>query len=243
MTTPAAGQGTVTTAAGLAAGPAGTQAALRTVMDCQSEEPGLVRRLVEVPPGASFGRRAGPAGELWFVIEGAGTLELPGHPAIALTPDRGVWIPPGSAYQALGGKDGQLRADLVELPASGQDGARGPDAPLARDLSDCAVETTGDRRFRVLFGPGLDCPVATQFVGEIPPGRASEHSHPYDEVVLILRGEGIVHMGGIGRPLSPGSCVHLPPGLPHCLENTGAVAMRVLGVFHPADSPAAKLGS
>jgi oxalate decarboxylase/phosphoglucose isomerase-like protein (cupin superfamily) len=33
--------------------------------------------------------------------------------------------------------------------------------------------------------------------------------------------------------------VHLPPGQPHCLENTGASTLRVLGVFHPGGSPAA----
>jgi len=103
------------------------------------------------------------------------------------------------------------------------------------------VEVTGDRRFRVLFGPGNGCPAATQFVGEIPPGRAPEHSHPYDEVVLILDGEGVLHAGPAGRPLAPGSCVHLPPGRPHCLENTGTATLRVLGVFHPGGSPAAKV--
>jgi quercetin dioxygenase-like cupin family protein len=79
-------------------------------------------------------------------------------------------------------------------------------------------------------------------VGEIPPGRAPDHSHPYDEVVLILRGEGIAHIGGVAHALAAGTCAHLPPGLAHCLENTGPGTMRVLGVFHPADSPAAKLG-
>src|SRR5258708_4791547 len=68
-----------------------------------------------------------------------------------------------------------------------------PDPPAARasDLAACEVETTGDRKFRVLFGPGRGCSVATQFVGEIPPGRAPDHSHPYDEVVLVLAGEGV----------------------------------------------------
>ena len=120
-------------------------------------------------------------------------------------------------------------------------GRRRPSAPLVRELAACPVETTGDRRFRVLFGPGSDCQVATQFVGEIPPGRAPEHSHPYDEVVLILDGVGVAHAGGAQHPLTPGTCIHLPPGVPHCLENTGLGMMRVLGVFHPADSPAAKL--
>jgi quercetin dioxygenase-like cupin family protein len=83
--------------------------------------------------------------------------------------------------------------------------------------------------------------VATQFVGEIPPGRAPEHSHPYDEVVLILAGEGVAHIGGAEHALAPGTCLHLPPRLLHCLENTGANTLWVLGVFHPADSPAAKV--
>ena len=68
--------------------------------------------------------------------------------------------------------------------------------PRLSELAGCEVERTGDRRFRVLMGPGRGCEAATQFVGEIPPGRAPEHSHPYDEVVLVLDGEGVAHAGG-----------------------------------------------
>jgi mannose-6-phosphate isomerase-like protein (cupin superfamily) len=107
-------------------------------------------------------------------------------------------------------------------------------------LRDCAAEVTGDRRFRVLFGPGNGCDAATQFVGDIPPGKAPVHSHGYDEVVLVLEGEGVLHAGPSRQPLAPGSAVHLPPGTPHCLENTGRDTLRVLGVFHPGGSPAAK---
>jgi quercetin dioxygenase-like cupin family protein len=82
--------------------------------------------------------------------------------------------------------------------------------------------------------------MATQFMGEIPPGRAPDHSHTYDEVVLVLDGSGVLHAGPTDHPLAPGSCVHLPPGQVHCLENTGAATLRVLGVFHPGGSPAAK---
>ncbi len=136
-----------------------------------------------------------------------------------------------------------LSLDMVALPAA--PGAAVPPltgtGPAVSDFADCAIETTGDRQFRVVFGPGRGCSAATQFVGEIPPGRAPDHSHPYDEVVLILQGDGIAHIGGAEHPLSAGTCAHLPPGLVHCLENTGPSMMRVLGVFHPADSPAAKL--
>jgi mannose-6-phosphate isomerase-like protein (cupin superfamily) len=208
---------------------------------------GLICTLAEIPPGGQHAATAGAGGELWFVIEGSGRLDLDGAPGPALVPDRGLWIPAGAAYRLECGRAGGLRLDTVALPAAGpadrdaRPAANGGDRPLSRDLRDCPAESTGDRQFGVLFGPGRDCAAATQFVGEIPPGRAPEHRHPYDEVVLILQGSGIAHLAGVDHELSAGTCLHLPPGLPHCLENTGPRVMRVLGVFHPADSPAAKL--
>jgi quercetin dioxygenase-like cupin family protein len=120
-------------------------------------------------------------------------------------------------------------------------GKAGPADPARlAELRDCEVEQTGDRRFRVLLGPGRGCEAATQFVGEIPPGRAPEHTHPYDEMVLVLEGGGVAHVRGGDRLLGPGVRLHLPPGLPHCLENTGTAQLVVLGVFHPGGSPAVK---
>jgi quercetin dioxygenase-like cupin family protein len=222
----------------------GSSSARLTVL--ASSGSGLVAALAEVPPGARQAGAASAGGELWFVIEGSGQLDVDGAPGPALVADRGLWIPPGSAYQVVCDGSGGLRLDMVALPAVGAQLAPPPgisaaSVPLSRDLRDCPAETTGDRTFRVLFGPGRGCATATQFVGEIPPGRAPEHSHPYDEVVLVLQGIGIAHVDGAERTLSAGRCLHLPPGRRHCLENTGQQAMRVLGVFHPADSPAAKL--
>ncbi|MGH9062972.1 MAG: cupin domain-containing protein, partial [Acidimicrobiales bacterium] len=99
---------------------------------------------------------------------------------------------------------------------------------------------TGDRRFRVLLGPDLGCPAVTQFVGEIPPGRASAHTHTYDEVVHVLSGRGVVHLDDMDQPLAPGSSIYLPPHEPHCLENTGSELLTVLGAFYPPGSPASK---
>ena len=213
-------------------------ASVRTLVDTSAGERGLVRRLVDLAPLAQLSGSASAGGELWFVIEGTGQLSLDGQPDVALQPDRGFLLPPGCAYRASAAQETDLRLDTVSLPAG--HGAAASTA-LSRDFADCEVETTGDRQFRVLFGPGRDCAVATQFVGEIPPGRAPDHSHPYDEVVLILHGHGIAHVGGAEHALAAGTCAHLPPGLVHCLENTGSQTLRVLGVFYPADSPAAKL--
>jgi len=218
--------------------------AVHTVLDTGAGQDGLVRRLVEVSPGARFEGAAGPGGELWFVIAGQGELACGDLPVMPVRPDTGVWLPPGSGFHLSGGGPDTLRLDSVCLPAGPADAGGAPgdaEVPRLSRLGDRPVEMTGDRRFRVLFGPGNGCPAATQFVGEIPPGRAPEHSHPYDEVVLILDGEGVLHAGPTGQPLAPGSCVHLPPGRPHCLENTGTATLRVLGVFHPGGSPAAKV--
>jgi len=223
-----------------------TGANLKLLLDTGRNGPGLVRSMVVIPAGCEFAGTAGAGGELWFVVSGMASLDLDGEPGPPLSQDRGVWIPAGAAYQ-VGAHEAELRLDIVTLPiatsegASEADPAADPRVSRSSDLAECDVETTGDRKFRVLFGPGRGCSVATQFVGEIPPGKAPDHSHPYDEVVLILAGEGVAHIGGVEHALAPGTCLHLPPGLLHCLENTGAEMLRVLGVFHPADSPAAKL--
>jgi mannose-6-phosphate isomerase-like protein (cupin superfamily) len=199
----------------------------------------FVRDLVAVPRHGQLSGAARAAGELWFVLGGAGQIRFGAGQALPLGPDHGVWLPGGTDYEVRAGGAPGLRVDVVALPA-GTTG-QAADVPLVARLGDCAVETTGDRRFRVLFGPGRGCAPATQFVGEIPPGRAPEHRHPYDEVVLVLAGAGVAHVAGGEVAITVGSSVHLPPGTPHCLENTGTVTLRVLGVFHPADSPAAKL--
>jgi mannose-6-phosphate isomerase-like protein (cupin superfamily) len=227
---------------------AASGAVIRTLLDTTGVGGRLVRRLVDVAPEACFEGTAGPAGELWFMISGRGRLELDEHgtgrprdatSVITADPQHGVRVPPGASYRLRPCGAEPVRVDAVALP--GRAAATGePSGALVSDLRDCAVETTGNRRFRVLFGPGQGCAEATQFVGEIPPGRAPEHRHPYDEVVLILAGQGVVHSDDHDHPLAPGTCVYLPPGQPHCLENTGQATLVVLGVFQPGGSPAAK---
>ncbi len=217
-------------------------ASVRTLLSIGSVgDPGLVRRLVEVPGDGVFDGVAEAGGELWFVIGGTGRLDCGDQVGLEVGPDFGVMVPPGLDYRLVAGPGTGVRLDVVALPGSAAMAAS--ESPLVRELADCAVETTGDREFRVLFGPGNDCSVATQFVGEIPPGRAPAHRHPYDETVLVLAGSGTLHLGDEEFPLEPGACTHLAPGQPHCLENTSSSMLRVLGVFHPADSPASKLSS
>ena len=211
---------------------------------------GLVRRQITLAPGSPLRGLAGPGGELWFVIAGTGRLDVGTLRDAAVGAGTGCRIPPGAEYRLRAEED--ILLDAVALPApppatattrAGTGGTAGTaigEEPRLSELAGCEVERTGDRRFRVLLGPGRGCEAATQFVGEIPFGRAPAHKHTYDEVVHVMGGNGIVHLDGLERPISAGSCIYIPPHTPHCLENTGTEILRVLGVFHPGGSPAAK---
>ena len=112
-------------------------------------------------------------------------------------------------------------------------------SPLVR-LADRPAQPTADRWYRVLVDDEVGSKRATQFVGSIPPGRAPDHFHQYEEVLFILRGEGRMWAGDTHTPIAAGSCVYLPKGQVHCVENTGADELRLLGVFYPAGSPSVR---
>jgi mannose-6-phosphate isomerase-like protein (cupin superfamily) len=175
-------------------------------------------------------RRDEERDEVLYVLEGSATAAVGGERQ-ELEPGAGLFVARGTPWRVESAHGLKLLSVLVEqpLPASAthaviDGGERGP--------------ATAGREFTLLAHPENGCASATQFVGYIPPGRAPDHFHRYDEVVYVLAGEGAFHVDGESAPLRAGSCVHLPARLVHCLENQGPGEMRVLGVFRPAGSPA-----
>jgi mannose-6-phosphate isomerase-like protein (cupin superfamily) len=165
------------------------------------------------------------ADELLYVVAGVGSAKIDGvdrplHSGISLS------IPAGTAWAASG--DAEAVSVLVHEP----DPSDGP------AVVDCGEVAKGAATAGRQFVLGAPCPSATQFVGLIPPGRAPDHFHYYDEVIYVLEGEGYLDIGGEQAPIRPGTCIHLPKTLVHSLANTGDREMRVLGVFRPAGSPA-----
>jgi len=193
---------------------------------------GLHQRRLGVAAGAGLAGTAGGCGEAWYVISGTGSLDTERTGHLALAPGTAVWLSPGLGYACVA--DDALEVLTVTVRAGSA--VAGPARAVVR-LEDCEPEFTGDREFRVLLSEGL---TITQFAGMIPPGRAPAHQHTYDEVVHVLAGRGVVHLDGADTPIGPGTSIYLPPLAPHCLENTGRDPLRVIGIFHPAGSPAAK---
>jgi mannose-6-phosphate isomerase-like protein (cupin superfamily) len=175
-------------------------------------------------------RAAGAADEVLYVLAGAGLATIGGetHPLDAGT---SVFVARDTSWSAEG--DGRALSVLVHEPAQASR------SHAVIDLT--AVEkgtASAGRQFLLGATPDVGCGSVTQFIGLVPSGRAPDHFHTYDEVIYILEGEGELHIDGEQADLRPGSCVHLPARLVHCLENTGSSELRLLGVFRPAGSPA-----
>jgi mannose-6-phosphate isomerase-like protein (cupin superfamily) len=125
--------------------------------------------------------------------------------------------------------------DAITAPIS-----QTPPPPAVVRLADRAAQPTADRWYRVLVDGEVGSTQVTQFVGSIPPGRAPDHFHNYEEVLFILRGTGRMWAGLTNTPIARGSCVYLPKGQVHCVENTGSDELRLLGVFYPSGSPSVR---
>ena len=143
-----------------------------------------------------------------------------------LATNTGIYVPAGQSV-TLRGKGTYVSALT--------DSDRGDRHPVTAHLDDQPVQKTGDRWYRELIQGDV-----TQFVGSIPPGRAPDHFHLYEEVICILEGEGVMWAGQSSTPIRTGSCIFLPVRQPHCLQNTGSGELRLLGVFYPAGSPAVR---
>lgn len=186
-----------------------------------------MERKFEGPPSLSFGAISSltlhddAAEQLVYVFDGSGSAN--GTP---VERDTAIHVPPGSTLSL----DGAMTIVLSACPSS----SRGS-ISITR-LDDAPVQTTGDRWYRELIQGET-----TMFVGSIPPGRAPDHFHLYEEVLCILDGSGIMHKAGeADAPIARGSCIFLPRTLRHCVENTGSGELRLLGVFYPAGSPAVR---
>ena len=215
----------------------GDTASTRVAIDASCGCERLEQKVIRFRPGRSQERILEGRQEVLYVAEGSGTLHVNGDEH-ALEPEMGVYLTPGDRWSiGVVGPEELLAISVTapqDRPVAGEHGVtvRYADRPV--------LPASPNREFRYLVNQDIGCRDVTQFVGTIPPGRAGMHSHVYDEVVYVLDGEGVLHIGGEETPIGRGTCIHLPPLVEHCLENTGANPMRVLGVFHPQGDPASR---
>ncbi|HVS20796.1 MAG TPA: cupin domain-containing protein [Pyrinomonadaceae bacterium] len=184
-------------------------------------------------------------------VSGWVSVFINGHP-YDIYPDTGIYIRPGETFAidntgpssviliSSQCPDPDRNPNFVEpLTVPPSDATQSEQRPLVR-LADRPSLPTADRWYRVLIDEEVGSTQVTQFLGSIPPGRAPDHFHNYEEVLFILKGEGRMWTGETNTPIAPGSCIYLPKGRVHCVENTGKDELRLLGVFYPAGSPSVR---
>ena len=209
-------------------------------------------RVLEFATGLSPGIRSPGCDEVLYVVEGTGTLFLDGS-ARRLSPETGVFLGPGVCLTVENPGPGPLTLVGSQCPDPGPslDFERprtspapgvSPDgtAPFVRFSEQTSQFADDGRWFRVLVSQETCGARVTQFIGAIPPGRAPDHFHEYEEVLCVLEGKGRFWARESHAAIGPGSCVFLPRGQPHCVENTGSGELRLLGVFYPSGSPAVR---
>jgi len=210
-------------------------AAVRDVIDARDGCELFTLRTLRAVAGHSIARETGACEELLFVVSGHGSI-VTAAGEHDVEPETGLLMGPGDHYEFVNAGPEDIFAVSVALHGSA---ATRAGAELSRLADATAQSATADREFRIVFDADSGCPQATQFVGYIPVGAAPPHYHLYDEVIYVLDGHGVMHMGGEQTPLRAGSAISLPAREVHTLANSGPGVMRVLGVFRPSGSPAA----
>lgn len=192
-------------------------------------------RVLELPAGSSATLRNEASDEVLYILSGSG----PG-----LSPDTGIYLPPATSLMITAAETLTLISSQCPDAGATLEGYEpGHGSLLTVNMHDRPVQRTGDRWYREVINADDGSTQVTQFVGGIPPGRAPDHHHLYEEVIVILKGEGRMWAGASNTPIETGSCIFLPHGQVHCVENRSDGEMRLLGVFYPAGSPAVRYGS
>jgi mannose-6-phosphate isomerase-like protein (cupin superfamily) len=222
-------------------------------------------RIMEFAPGLSPGIRSG-SDEILYVLgwERGNPVRPSEHSerthvqvfingqSYDIDPDTGIYLEPGVTLAINNAGPESIVIVSCRCPEPGSTpefvapliitsvNSEPPQQPPLIRLADRPAQPTADRWYRVLVDDEVGSNQATQFVGSIPPGRAPDHFHQYEEVLFILKGEGRMWAGETHIPIGPGSCIYLPKGQLHCVENTGTDELRLLGVFYPAGSPSVR---
>jgi mannose-6-phosphate isomerase-like protein (cupin superfamily) len=93
------------------------------------------------------------------------------------------------------------------------------------------------RYFQMLVSRPHGSDFVTQFIGNIPLGKAMPHRHLYEEALIFLEGDGIVWTEHTRTVIGAGDVLFLPRKQAHSVQCTSARGLDVVGVIYPGDNP------
>ena len=217
----------------------------RTVISQNSGAERITLTVSDYAPGLSPAMVNPRAEEVLYVASGQGKCRIDGF-EYGVSTGAAIFVPPGAVYNLENTGVETLRLVSSCCPEDPQrhivDGSRraaSGEPPLLVVQEDLRedIRATQDRVFRYLVYKDLGCKQITQFAGWITPSKAPVHYHTYEEVIFILKGNGIVHTDDGSCEFGPGSSIYFPAGVRHCVENPGTSTIKLLGAFYPSGSP------
>jgi mannose-6-phosphate isomerase-like protein (cupin superfamily) len=101
---------------------------------------------------------------------------------------------------------------------------------------DGKVITHGTWSTRTLVCRETGAKQIAQTINEYAPGRSPVVVNPAaEEVLYIMRGEGVCHVNGFAYPVKPGCAIYVPADAEYSVENSGSETLRVVSVCCPED--------
>jgi len=89
------------------------------------------------------------------------------------------------------------------------------------------------RAHKMILGPDNFGPCQNMCFG-VADFHAPAHVHNgEEEIIYILSGAGEIYFEGEPEKVRPGTCVYIPPGLRHSINNTGKEIIKLVYVFSP----------
>jgi CDGSH-type Zn-finger protein/mannose-6-phosphate isomerase-like protein (cupin superfamily) len=192
-------------------------------------------------PTLSFGDSA----VVLTVAAGEGAVNISGH-LFDCGPQTGISVRPGETFALTARGSAGLRCFVSVSPQCPE----GPQTVAIRDnfnagypqrsaiVDPAQRQAMAERFFQMMVDHRHGSEVLTQFIGEIPPSKAAPHRHLYEEVLMIVRGSGMMWTEAEKYPVHAGDIIFLPRKQVHSLESTSQDGMLVAGLICPGNNPA-----
>ena len=178
-----------------------------------------------------------------FVTEGDGEVEISGS-RFAVRSQTGVYIEPGEAFRLHAGSGGmQLYvwhgpgAEDLHFLAAMPENFNSEHPHRIAEIDPAQRKTMAERFYQLLINREHGSEVMTQFIGNIPLSKAEPHRHLYEEILVVLKGEGFVWTESVKTPIGPGDVLFLPRKQIHSVQCVSPGGLDLVGVIYPGNNP------
>ena len=198
---------------------------------------------IEARGGASPVIASGDRHTVLFIMGGEGEVEISGR-RFPVRSQTGVYIKPAEAFRMHVAGDpmrlfvwnGPGAEQLQFLTGMPENFDAGHPHRVA-EIDPAQRQTMAERYYQLLINQDHGSDVMTQFIGNIPLSKAEPHRHLYEEVLVVLNGDGMVWTESVKTPIGPGDVLFLPRKQVHSVECVSPGGLDLVGVIYPGNNP------